>query len=386
MTIRCPITCLAVAVGLVAAVAIAFAGLSALSSAAATPPWRSSSGSGSPTSVSVPSSQEVLSANWAGYTVSGPSTSFSSVSGSWLEPSISCTSPESDVAFWVGLGGASEQSQALEQVGTQAQCNDGGVDQFAWYELVPAAPAKLDLAIHPGDRISARASVNGSSVTVALVDRTTGQSATKTVQVSDADTSSAEWIAEAPSECGQYGDCQPLPLANFTSVTFTDASTTAEGQTGGISDSNWTAQPVELSSSRSGYMFGGAGYRGFGGYGDPLAGAQSRAGAEPSALSANGSSFTVAWVSNSAQEPSSSATGGGPGGSGAGAGGGDGHAGSSGYGGYGPGGYGSAGDHGYGWPGYGSAGSGYAPRGHWRAYGSGGDGPGDYYGGYGPGY
>ncbi len=34
---------------------------------------------------------------------------------------------------------------------------------------------------------------------------------------------SAEWIAESPSTC-QNGKCKPGPLADFGSVTFTDAS------------------------------------------------------------------------------------------------------------------------------------------------------------------
>src|SRR5438270_5805075 len=59
--------------------------------------------------------QQATSENWAGYAVqSKTGRDFSSVSGSWTQPSISPSSGEGASAFWVGLGGASQQSQALE--------------------------------------------------------------------------------------------------------------------------------------------------------------------------------------------------------------------------------------------------------------------------------
>ena len=39
---------------------------------------------------------------------------------------------------------------------------DGTAEYYAWYELVPAAPVKLDLAIKPGDHIAAKVNVNGT--------------------------------------------------------------------------------------------------------------------------------------------------------------------------------------------------------------------------------
>ena len=126
---------------------------------------------------------------------------------------------------------------------------DGSAEYYAWYELVPAAPVKLDLAIKPGDHISAKVDVSGTNVTVSLTDQTSGQSTTKTLQMDNPDTSSAEWIAEAPSACDGSGGCQPLPLADFGTVQFTSATATANGHTGTISDSDWSAQPVALGGS-----------------------------------------------------------------------------------------------------------------------------------------
>src|SRR3954468_6194675 len=83
-----------------------------------------------------------LSSNWAGWVAQpSPSTgSFSSVSGAWRVPRVSCTSGSSTYsAVWVGLGGYRESSSALEQVGVDADCSrTGGARYASWYELIPA--------------------------------------------------------------------------------------------------------------------------------------------------------------------------------------------------------------------------------------------------------
>jgi hypothetical protein len=274
------------------------------------------------------------SANWAGYVANAPTdgSGFRKVSGSWVQPSADPSAGDGYSAFWVGLGGDG-QSNALEQVGTQANVQDGQPVYYAWYELIPDPPVKLDLAIHPGDHIAASVAVDGTNVTLSLTDQTTGQSHTQTVQVSNPDTSSAEWIAEAPSSVDGQGNATPLPLADFGTANFTGSAATADGHTGTISDSAWSAQPVALSESSS-------------------------ATAQPSSLSSDGSAFSVAWQS-----------GGSGGDTGSGAPGADGY-------GYGGGGYGYGGGGGYS---YGDGG-GYGGDG-----GDGGDGggyPGGGYGGY----
>src|ERR1700750_2391875 len=88
------------------------------------------------------------SANWAGYAATG--SSFSKVSGSWVQPAASCDAGRGDAVFWVGLGGATSESSALEQTGTEVDCSSGSREYSAWYELVPAAPVKVALAVRPG--------------------------------------------------------------------------------------------------------------------------------------------------------------------------------------------------------------------------------------------
>src|SRR5690348_15903977 len=99
------------------------------------------------------------SANWAGYAATGAQ--FSRVSGSWVQPIASCDSGSGDAAFWVGIGGATAESSALEQTGTEVDCSSGSPVYSAWYELVPDAPVPVDLAVRPGDHISASVGVDG---------------------------------------------------------------------------------------------------------------------------------------------------------------------------------------------------------------------------------
>ncbi len=244
--------------------------------------------------------QESVSSNWSGYVAASSSsrTHFSSVTGSWVQPIVKSSSGNSYSVFWVGLGGSNGSSKSLEQVGTEANYINGKFEYYAWYELVPAGPVKLQLTITPGDRIYAEVSVSGTSVTVAIADQSTGKWVKQTLHMNNPDTASAEWIAEAPSSCDSSGSCKPLSLADFGSVTFGDATATAGGDTGSIADSNWTAQAVRLKGT---VAHAASAEPAFVSY------QLSAGGAEPSGLSPDGTSFSVSWSSGSSQTSSSTA-------------------------------------------------------------------------------
>jgi hypothetical protein len=229
--------------------------------------------------------------NWAGYAVTAAAP-FRTLSGAWTQPAITCNAPlRSYSAFWVGLGGFKRHSRGLEQIGTEADCKpSGGAVYRAWFELIPAPPVPLRLAIHPGDHIAAQVTMHKRRVTLRLQNLTTADSVTKTVRVPVPDTSSAEWIAEAPAACSQSGQCQTLPLADFGSVDFSQASaTTTIGHNGSVSDSAFSATKVLLAGGPS---FGP----------EPATASASNPLAEPSALSTDGSAFTVS-VKQAAQAP-----------------------------------------------------------------------------------
>jgi Peptidase A4 family len=224
------------------------------------------------------------SSNWSGYAVTG--TGFSTVTGSWVQPAATCSAAAEATAsaFWVGLGGDSESSSTLEQIGTEADCSGGTVSYSAWYELVPAAAVEIPLHVSAGDSISASVHVGGTRVTVVLRDLTAKTAFSKTLTMASPDTSSAEWIAEAPSVLTP-GGTRLLPLTDFGTVTFTNATATSTaGHIGPVSDPAWSATRIRLASSA-----GGPGrFAAFSGRA-----ADTRA--VPSTLRRHGRAFSVAW-------------------------------------------------------------------------------------------
>jgi hypothetical protein len=228
--------------------------------------------------------------NWAGYVVQAAS-ALKRVSGSWAQPHATCDQPfPMYSAFWVGLGGLTRASKAIEQIGTEADCTAGGhARAFAWYELFPAAPVKLGLAVHAGDQIAASVIARGAArVTLRIRNLSSGRGFTRTVPMSSLDTSSADWIAEAPSACDRGDDCQALPLTDFGAIRFAGATaTTDRGHTGTIADPAFSTTRLTLVAG--GPPLGPPPPFAPGARVAPAAG--NRATASP--LSDNGSSFTV---------------------------------------------------------------------------------------------
>jgi len=234
------------------------------------------------------------SSNWAGYAVTdngtaattgAAPTTFSNVSGNWTQPKAACTiGNQTYSAFWVGLGGFSDGSQALEQIGTEANCSATGKPSYSvWYELVPAAPVTIKLKLAAGDQFSASVGVTGTTVALRIANLTRGTVFTKSLQMANPDLTSAEWIAEAPSSCTRFGGCRPLPLTNFGTALFTASTATGNGHVGTISDPAWAASAVTLQGTSGGL------YRG------RFASTLPAANATPGPLSSDGSSFSVAW-------------------------------------------------------------------------------------------
>jgi Peptidase A4 family len=242
------------------------------------------------------------SANWAGYAVREAGTAFRHVGGTWTVPAVDCTegSGESYSANWVGLGGYSSSSKALEQLGTESDCSRNGTATYsAWFEVVPAAATTAKLTVKPGDVIRASAAVRGTLVTLKMTNLTRGRTATKTVRASAVDVTSAEWIVEAPSLCDTA--CTQSPLANFGSTGFSAASaTTGAGHTGTILDAAWTPVAITLRASArdgagpGGFLPGAGGGGAAPGRGrgvDP----PSSGGATPGALTATSDGFGVTY-------------------------------------------------------------------------------------------
>lgn len=231
-----------------------------------------------------------ISSNWSGYSAHRSGVHFRSIGARWRVPTLSCSSPGFS-AMWVGLGGYSANSSALEQTGTEADCSTAGrATYFAWYELVPAASRRISLTVRPGNLMSATVKVVGHRVTLTLTNLTTRRTFSRTLTASVVDTSSAEWILESPSECNSSQHCVTLPLAAFSGARFGSArAVSLSGRSGSITSGPWGTTKIELSSS--GVRFIGDGGPGSGG-----------GNASPSSLAAGGSAFSVNYQP-SAQAP-----------------------------------------------------------------------------------
>ena len=236
-----------------------------------------------------------VSSNWSGYAiVSSDLTaplSFTDVTGTWVQPRATCTAGRrSASAFWVGLGGYDASSQSLEQLGTGADCNGESTTatSYAWWELVPASAVRIRLKIFPGDTITAAVLVSGQTITFSLRDVTRKTRFSKVLTTGQAlDTGSAEWIAEAPSECSEFGNCRVVPLTDFGTVTFTKAAAIGNGHPGTILDSAWSAAAIEL-------VTGGQNA----GFFQDMFSDQPGTGAVPGDVTADGRGFSVSFAQN----------------------------------------------------------------------------------------
>lgn len=213
------------------------------------------------------------SGNWSGFAVTG--SGFTAAGGSWIVPTVTCNSETQYAVFWVGIDGYS--SSTVEQIGTETICSGGKPQYTAWYEFCCREPiiTITSMTVEPGDTMAASISYNSSNeeFTVKITDKRSGQSFSKSAKVSGAARSSAEWIAEAASSGSSI-----LPLADFGTVLFGKDSTSI-ADTCYAKDSS-TVGPIssfstieEITMEKNSVME-----------------------AIPSALSSDGTSFSVKWA------------------------------------------------------------------------------------------
>jgi hypothetical protein len=167
--------------------------------------------------------------NWAGYVASGGG--YSSVSGTWVVPQVPSSSTFTGDATWIGIGGVSTND--LIQTGTQALTNTGSsaVTYQAWYETLPGYSQPISMTVNPGDSITASITEQAQNQwSINLHNNTNGQTF-QTVLAYNSTMNSAEWIEEMPSQ----GSGMFIPLDNFGTVQFSNASVIKNGQVMNIS-------------------------------------------------------------------------------------------------------------------------------------------------------
>jgi hypothetical protein len=217
---------------------------------------------------------DVTSTNWSGFAVTG--SNVTDVRGSWIVPAIQGTCPATNQysSFWVGIDGYN--SNTVEQIGTDSDCQNGVPTYYAWYEFYPHQSYMFtNFPVSPGDAIDAEVSYAGGRFTLSLTNYTIGASVTTSGKVARAQRSSAEWIAEAPSSGGV------LPLANFGTVDFgadyTPFTDTCDATVGGV------AGPISAFGANIQRI--------------TMVNSSNAVKAQPSQLNPTGGSFTDAWVS-----------------------------------------------------------------------------------------
>ena len=126
---------------------------------------------------------------------------------------------------------------------------NGKVTYYAWYEAYPSASVSISsITVKPGDAITASVAYNATNkdFVLTLNDTTDSEIFTKTLTVSGAARSSAEWVVEAPSSNNGV-----LPLANFGTVTFTNAYATINGTTGPVDNAGWQLYSITCLPGRN---------------------------------------------------------------------------------------------------------------------------------------
>lgn len=189
-----------------------------------------------PPSTRVNPGRQDVSHNWSGYAATGGT--YTSVTGTWTVPQSDGSVRYGTVATWVGIGGVT--SHDLVQAGTMATSSGSGSVQYeAWIETLPQAAHRIALAVKPGDSVTVAIDEAGTNQwQIAFKNNTTGATYQTTVNYTSSH-SSAEWVAEAP-----VAGRRIAPLDNFGTVTFTDASAVKNGNTVNIAEAG--GKPITL--------------------------------------------------------------------------------------------------------------------------------------------
>jgi hypothetical protein len=161
---------------------------------------------------------------WSGYVACN--STFTSVTATWVQPTVSCTTTGS-VAFWVGLDGYG--SNTVEQTGTSVSCATGTPQYSGWWEFYPADASNYNEPVYPGDTIVASVTYDGSDTySLKLTDVTRSWSENTTLNAV-AQNVSAEVIAEAQTVNGQITALPYFTTAQFTNTAIDGESLSAAG-------------------------------------------------------------------------------------------------------------------------------------------------------------
>jgi Peptidase A4 family len=172
--------------------------------------------------------------NWSGYADSSTTAGeFSTVSGSWTVPAVTCTSEDRVQSEWVGFDGLTDNT--VEQAGTISQCFEGTPLYYTWWQMWPTQSNSqiVGTTVKPGDHITALVRRTGTTYKLTVTDATTSGNNVSETQTCAATTCLAEdadWIVERNT----FASTGYAPLPPFKTTSFSAASETAGGVKGTI--------------------------------------------------------------------------------------------------------------------------------------------------------
>jgi hypothetical protein len=188
--------------------------------------WRYGS-SGAPAPAANPSPAVVTATptlNWSGYGIS--TKGVTAIHAAWVVPTATAPPATGYAATWVGIGG--QDTDDLIQAGTEQDIEDGVPTYYAWVEALPddtLGVSQRRLPARPGDLFAVTiTNTGGDNWSIMLENRTTNQQLTATTTYTSCKCS-AEWIEEVP----EFDDGSDPALANFGTVSFTEATATIDG-------------------------------------------------------------------------------------------------------------------------------------------------------------
>jgi hypothetical protein len=160
--------------------------------------------------------------NWSGYVDTGPT--FTAIKAQWVVPTVQPSQSAQYSSTWIGIDGYQSGDTSLIQTGTAQQTSGGETSYYAWYEILPAYATEINMAITPGDHMTASVQeVTSGTWKIALTDNTSGIAFSQQFSYSAPD-SSAEWIEEAPTI-----NSDQSTLADFGSASFSNMADTNSG-------------------------------------------------------------------------------------------------------------------------------------------------------------
>lgn len=164
--------------------------------------------------------------NWSGYVAHGSAKEFTSVSGGWTVPVVSCSSGGQSAA-WVGLDGSGDHT--VEQTGVNTVCGPtlgscagdprGTPCEYAWYEMYPGGLNVYDDPISTGDTMMASVSYARTTFTLSISDLTQGWTETAPPQTLH---------SARRATCEAIMESWDVPIPAFDTLNFSDVSCNGE--------------------------------------------------------------------------------------------------------------------------------------------------------------